>query len=262
MPFVFEELFIGGKDILPANGGERLAWRLGRAKRLLGAGLVSSLLIVPIVLVDSHAYGRWTFPTLNIILYNLFSTTGGSPDLYGTSPPTFYLANLFLNFNLLLPLALLSLPALAVTYKFDYRRLGSIQRRPVAGETSHYTLLALRLTGFYLWLAVLSAQPHKEERFMWPAYPLLGLNACVTLFLVRGWIEKAFASWKSPYQVDSLALLSASRLWADALTLIPPFLSLSLPSPPPLSLPRTRPPKRISWATSPLSSSSLPCSSP
>lgn len=231
IPFVFEELFIGGKDILPSDTSGRLAWRFERVKRLIGAGLVSSLIFVspspsergrpstdsttlqtsflpsfqiPVYLVDSHAYGRPTLPALNIVLYNLFSSTGGSPDLYGTEPTSFYLYNLFLNFNFLLPLALLSLPALAITYKFDYRRLGSSQRRPKEGETSPYTLVALRLSGLYLWLGVLSAQAHKEERFMWPAYPLVGLNAGIALFLVRGWVENGYAKIKnSSYQVRS-----------------------------------------------------------
>lgn len=44
-------------------------------------------------------------------------------------------------------------------------------------------------------------QAHKEERFMWPAYPLVGLNACVSLFLIRGWVENGYAkvtrsSWR------------------------------------------------------------------
>jgi alpha-1,2-mannosyltransferase len=155
---------------------------------------------VPIIAVDSFAYGRLTFPALNIVLYNLFSSAG--PALYGTEPTSFYLVNLVLNYNLLLPLALLSLPALAITYKYDFKRLGSKQRLPVEGETSPYTLVALRLSGFYLWLGVLSAQAHKEERFMYPAYPLLAFNAAVTLFLVRGWVERAYIkATGSPYKV-------------------------------------------------------------
>lgn len=153
-------------------------------------------------LVDSWAYGRRTFPTLNIVLYNLFS--GNGPALYGTSPSTYYFANLFLNFNYLLPLSLLALPALAITYQFDNRRLGKTQQAPVAGETSPYTLLSLRLLPFYLWLAIMSLQPHKEERFMFPVYPLLCFNACVTVFLVKGWMETTFIYFtNSPYRVSA-----------------------------------------------------------
>lgn len=49
IPFVIEELFIGGKDILSSDAGERLNWRIGRVKRLLGAVAASSLLFVSVL---------------------------------------------------------------------------------------------------------------------------------------------------------------------------------------------------------------------
>ena len=157
---------------------------------------------IPVSIVDSWAYGRSTLPTLNIMLYNLFSPAGG-PDLYGTSPPTFYLANLLLNFNFLLPLALSSLPVLVITYFIDHRRLGKTQQAPKEGETSPYTSLAMRLLPFYLWLGILTAQAHKEERFFFPAYPLLCFNAAVSLYLIRGWLEVLFIyKTNSPYEVS------------------------------------------------------------
>jgi len=136
------------------------------------------------------------------MLYNILSPSGG-PELYGTSPPTYYLANLFLNFNFLLPLAILSFPVLLLTYFFDYRRLGKTQQAPKEGETSPYTLLVLRLSPFYLWMAILTAQAHKEERFFFPAYPLLCFNAAVTLYLVKGWMEVFYIHLtNSPYEVS------------------------------------------------------------
>lgn len=45
-------------------------------------------------------------------MYNVFGGAGKGPDIYGTEPWWFYLANLALNFNILLPLALLSAPLL------------------------------------------------------------------------------------------------------------------------------------------------------
>lgn len=136
-------------------------------------------------------YGRTTFPTFNIIYYNIISPLGG-PELYGTEPASFYLANLTLNFNYLLPLAVLSLPGLLVTMRFDKRRVGRHQRDARPDESSPFSLLALRLAPFYLWLVVFTAQAHKEERFFYPAYPLLCMNAAVGLFLVRGWMEQIY----------------------------------------------------------------------
>jgi alpha-1,2-mannosyltransferase len=109
--------------------------------------------------------------------------------------------NLVLNFNVLTLFALLSLPSLAVTYFVDPKRLGLV--KPSTDQSSPFTILTLRLAPFYLWTAILTSQAHKEERFMFPAYPLLCFNAAVTLYLMRGWLEVAFISLtKSPYRVS------------------------------------------------------------
>lgn len=130
----------------------------------------------------------------------MFSKFG--PALYGTEPWTYYLANLFLNFNFFALLAIASLPALAITYKYDFRRLGRTQMKPKVGESDPYHLLVLRLSPFYIWLGILTLQSHKEERFMFPAYPLLCFNACVTVYLIRGWFETAYVKiTRSPYRV-------------------------------------------------------------
>jgi alpha-1,2-mannosyltransferase len=139
----------------------------------------------------------------NIVRYNIFGSSGRGPELYGTSPWYYYLLNLNLNFNLLTPMSLLSLPALALTYVIDRKRLGLV--KPSAQQSSPFSVLALRLLPLYLWLGILSLQPHKEERFMFPAYPLLCFNAAVTLYLVRGWMEVAFISLtNSPYRVSKI----------------------------------------------------------
>ena len=44
---------------------------------------------------------------------------------------------------------------------------------------------------FYLWLAIFSLQPHKEERFMYPAYPFLCLNAAVTAHIALFYIGQS-----------------------------------------------------------------------
>ena len=37
---------------------------------------------------------------------------------------------------------------------------------------------------FYMWLAIFTAQPHKEERFMYPMYPFLALNASIAIHII------------------------------------------------------------------------------
>ena len=70
-------------------------------------------------------------------------------------------------------------------------------------RSSPLTLLAFRMMPFYVWFVILTVQPHKEERFFFPAYPFLAFNAAVTLYLVRGWLETAYVGiTKSPYQAS------------------------------------------------------------
>jgi alpha-1,2-mannosyltransferase len=201
VPFVVEQVVVRAGDVVESEGWT--AWWVKRVRRLVSAGMMGLIVVVPpVVLVDSWAYGRWTFPNLNIVRYNLFSPSAG-PDLYGQEPSSFYILNLLVNFNLLVVLALAAIPALAITYAYDFRRLGVAQRRPTIAESSPYTLVALRLSGFYIWLATFSVQPHKEERFMFPAYGLLCFNAGVTVFLVKGWAETAFVRiTSSSYRVS------------------------------------------------------------
>lgn len=152
------------------------------------------------VCIDSVAYGKWTIVPRNIVQYNIFGGSERGPDLYGTSPWYFYILNLLLNFNILLVLAFASLPSLAITYRIDRKRLGLT--KPGLDESSPFTILALRLTPLYLWAAILTAQAHKEERFMFPAYPLICFNAAVTVYLLRGWLEVTYTRvTKSSYKV-------------------------------------------------------------
>lgn len=124
-------------------------------------------------LVNLFFYKKPTVVTWNIIKYNIFSTTGG-PELYGTEPWTFYLKNLVLNFNIWFLLALLALPLFLV--------------QKVAARSGQSFQSGLRtvvfVSPFYLWLAVFTVQPHKEERFMYPLYPFLALNAAISLHIL------------------------------------------------------------------------------
>lgn len=53
-----------------------------------------------------------------------------------------------------------------------------------------YVILGLKLVPFYIWFTVFSLQAHKEERFMYVAYPLVALNAAISIFLVRSWASR------------------------------------------------------------------------
>lgn len=44
------------------------------------------------------------------------------------------------------------------------------------------------MSPFYLWQAIFTIQPHKEERFMYPAYPFLALNAALAFHLILAYV--------------------------------------------------------------------------
>ena len=128
----------------------------------------------------------------------------------------------------------MSFPALALTYIVDRRRLGFT---PTPNQSSHFTLLALRLAPFYIWLGILTMQPHKEERFMFPVYPLLCFNAAVATYLIRGWMEVAYIKFtRSPYQVRNDIIYSQlDHVTKTCFRLLKPQSLVTSPSP--LSLP-------------------------
>jgi alpha-1,2-mannosyltransferase len=79
---------------------------------------------------------------------------------------------------------------------------------------------------FYLWFAIFTAQPHKEERFMFVAYPALCLNAAMAyhvILTVWGAVSNRLASGKSQDILNwtvlavpliAIALTSLSRVLA------------------------------------------------
>lgn len=70
-----------------------------------------------------------------------------------------------------------------------------VDRERVAGASKldaiwPYVLLGLKLIPFYIWFIIFSLQPHKEERFLYVAYPFICLNAAISIFLMRGWVSR------------------------------------------------------------------------
>ncbi|BGP06629.1 mannosyltransferase [Rhodotorula toruloides] len=207
VPLILEQLFVQG-TVEKVPSGQTALWASKRARNLGIALTLGATIAVPVVLVDSAAYQKLTIVPLNIIKYNLFPTAGAGPELYGTEPWYYYILNGLLNFNILFPLAVLSLPFILVTLSIDAKRFGDLRDR-TSGQTHPAASLAIRLVPLHLYLAVLMLQKHKEERFLFPAYGHVVLNAAVAIYLARGWVEAAFLKvTASPYRATRTGLFS------------------------------------------------------
>ena len=147
LPYVWEELFMRGSDTKCV--------RMHRATRWLAAVLVAALVAAPMLLVDSLAYGRVVLVPLNTVLYNVMGRARGiGPELYGVEPPSYYLVSLLLAFSVVVPLALMALPAVIVSARLLPQRFSS-------STGSHGAwLLGLRVLPVYLWVAVLLSLIH------------------------------------------------------------------------------------------------------
>lgn len=159
--------------------------------------------------IDTLFYGKLTIVPWNIIKYNVFPDEQRGPGLYGTEPVGYYIHNLLLNFNVIVPFAFASIPAILVTHRIERKRFGD---RAGPERSSPITLLVMRLAPMYVWFAIMFSQPHKEERFLYPIYPLICFNGAVTLYFARGWMEVAYVHFtKSPYRVRSPHCVSRIR---------------------------------------------------
>ena len=108
--------------------------------------------------IDYYFYGQSVFPTWNIFEYN---ATSGGDELYGVEDFIFYVRNLIVNWN---GAALLAVMALLPNISWN--------------EKKHTRIL---LAPMILWMITVFPRPHKEERFLFPMYPLLSVASALTL---------------------------------------------------------------------------------
>ena len=169
---------------------------LQRRFRLFAAtSMVSSLLIgSALIAVDSYYFGRLVFAPLNIVLYNIFSKSG--PALYGTEPVAYYLMNLFLNLNVVFLFSILYLPVVSLTNLLKTKRLSILIK-------NSKTLL-LAYTGPCIWLLIFFSQPHKEERFLFPIFPLLCLYGSTVIHC----LTNSLRSIRARQAVSALSLIT------------------------------------------------------
>eukprot|EP00937_MAST-01D_sp_MAST-1D-sp2_P002225 g2225.t1 len=189
-PFVGAIFMPLALDTLRARGLPRaLAWGVQ-------AGL---LFLLPCACVDAWYYRRWppVVPAWNLVAYNALGQGGGGggAELYGTEPASFYFKNAALNLSLVFPLALLAAPLLAALAVAAWLwpaapapgtcAKGRCGAQGVVDAPLSAAALSLHLSPLYLWFGIMLSRPHKEERFLFPVYPLFCLAAAVCLAMTR-----------------------------------------------------------------------------
>lgn len=129
-----------------------------------------ALLAVPLVVVESLHYGRLVIPPLNLLFYNVINGEGG-PNVFGVAPWTYYASSLVLNGTV----AAACVAASVLLWHIH----GYVT--PVWPRMSDMLTRVIFLSPLWVWLGVFWPQPHKEERFLAPIYPLLALSGAVSL---------------------------------------------------------------------------------
>ncbi|CAH9085168.1 unnamed protein product [Cuscuta epithymum] len=156
-----------------------------RFQQVFLTGVITSIVVVVFsILVDHFYYKKWTSSVVNLMLYNALG--GGQSHLYGTEGPLFYLRNGFNNFNIGFVLALLFIGIF-----------------PIAKKKYDRELLVV-ISPVYIWLAFMSLQPHKEERFLYPIYPLI----CIAASAVIESFPDLFRDKYNPYDPNVLVVVS------------------------------------------------------
>ncbi|CAD7923858.1 unnamed protein product [Amoebophrya sp. A120] len=211
------------------------------------AGIFAASLAYFVSLVDWYFYDQkpGTFeklPLFNNILYNAPQSVkrlyfrdhpGGMPpgsELYGVEPMTFYVKNLFLNFNTLFICAVAAIPF--VTVRGRWFRTWYFNSQSNRDEVDTDAVLFLTdgeifrhlVVGLVAWLGLLSMLPHKEERFLFPVYPLICLYGLIGLV----WFSPNIKSyWVASVPLSLIRIFAIvfyysdpiNRVWMRALTL-------------------------------------------
>lgn len=161
--------------------------------------VVVVVLVGTLLMVDSFFYQRtMLFVPANIVLYNVFALEGEGPLIFGVEPFSYYVKNMVLNFNIAFPLS-----AFGVVINL------------FLGNPTQTTIAVSIPLG--IWLIIFFSQPHKEERFLYPVYPLVSLSAAI---FISGSISQALKRVKSGFMKGLaifllglvISLLSISRI--------------------------------------------------
>ncbi len=147
-----------------------------------------------VFMVDYKYYGIIISPTWNIFKYN--TGLGGGDginrdNLYGVEDVSYYIKNLFLNWNGIALMGVMALPLLVLKWLLgSFLHHGNGESRIRATTCMMDVQLMTIMLPMYLWMGIVFSRPHKEERFLFPIYPLLAVGASITLEQTLGVIQQ------------------------------------------------------------------------
>uniref|UniRef100_A0A336MEI6 Mannosyltransferase n=1 Tax=Culicoides sonorensis TaxID=179676 RepID=A0A336MEI6_CULSO len=133
----------------------------------------AATILIPMIVIDSSYFGKIVVAPLNLIFYNVFTSHG--PNLYGIEPPSYYFFNGLLNFNIVWIMALITPIMILTAYIFV----------PAKSKPTLHLPYYLSLAPCYIWLVIFTVQPHKEERFLFPIYPLITLCGAISVDIIQ-----------------------------------------------------------------------------
>lgn len=179
LPLGFHMIYMvfSGNPNIPNTFPRQFSSGLLGLLKLVFAGLFTVFVVAaPALIIDFYFYRKWTIPTWNILLYNAFSTNQ-SDELYGVEPTSYYVKNLFLNLGFTWVFVIIS-PFVSLVDFYSTKFFFKVYER-VEGEKGNrqgfqgfFIKLTIWMQGI-IWLVVLFLRPHKEERFLYPAYGTL-----------------------------------------------------------------------------------------
>lgn len=164
---------------------------ISTVRTVFDCSLIFSLICVIVIGIDSLFYGKFAPVAWNIFFYNVLNADeSAGPNIFGTEPFSYYIQNLLLNF----PIPTLFFALVGITHWRLWPLWGSM----------------------ITWFVIFAAQPHKEERFLYPIYAYISLAAAITTYKVLKFWKKhlPLAKLVKFSLVSVITLQAISRIYA------------------------------------------------